>query len=418
MNIVSQIAKRIIKPKDVISYFRYQTPLSKTEIKELNEQLSLMDKKELTVLLNTPKQELTKKELDLVMYVGTTFPEFGFPDKTMLQMTSTERQKLERNVNKAVQDMISGKDVEIVQAGTKVKNPDLFIGDSAGSITIKEGQEKLTPTKTKPKSLPEEEFYQTSFLFNEDIRNKKSGGGMLESDKDRYQFNEGTSYVDKIINGAIEDEINYASKYGDKYWNDRFAGKKGARLYYELEKRNRTSGSPYSQEDLVMRANKQFEEAGLPYRISDPREKKVGGGLLGSMAKKLIKPKSSGVKSATSEADAFILSEISNDANKLKQRGFSNERIQELIEEAYELGEPDDLIKALQEPIQDTKQKALSQKEVAQMLGYSSAGPAALIGFNEYLKNKKLRKAEGGRVQAAEGFPKKGSLLSDDMAML
>ena len=30
----------------------------------------------------------------------------------------------------------------------------------------------------------------------------------------------------------------------------------------------------------------------------------------------------------------------------------------------------------------------------------------------------KLRKAEGGRVQAAEGFPKKGSLLSDDMAML
>ena len=229
MNIVSQIAKRILKPKDVISYFRYQTPLSKTEIKELNEQLSLMDKKELTVLLSKPKQELTKKELDLVMYVGTTFPEFGFPDKTMLQMTSTERQKLERNVNKAVQDMMSGKDVEIVQAGTKVKNPDLFIGDSEGSITIKEGQEKLTPTKTKPKSLPEEEFYQPSFLFDEDIRNKKAGGGMLESDNDRYQFNEGMSYVDKIINGAIEDEINYASKYGDKYWNDRFAGKKGAR---------------------------------------------------------------------------------------------------------------------------------------------------------------------------------------------
>jgi len=42
---------------------------------------------------------------------------------------------------------------------------------------------------------------------------------------------------------------------------------------------------------------------------------------------------------------------MTDTANQLRQRGFSDNRIEELLEEAYELGEPDDLIRALKKPL-------------------------------------------------------------------
>jgi hypothetical protein len=79
--------------------------------------------------------------------------------------------------------------------------------------------------------------------------------------------------------------------------------------------------------------------------------------LLNPIIKSIIKGKSKTVKkdglsqSSATEKQAEMLRQMSEDANKLKQRGFSDDRINELLEEAYELGEPSDLITALKKPI-------------------------------------------------------------------
>ena len=73
--------------------------------------------------------------------------------------------------------------------------------------------------------------------------------------------------------------------------------------------------------------------------------------------KSIIKGKSKTVKkdglsqSSATEKQAEMLRQMSEDANKLKQRGFSDDRINELLEEAYDLGKPSDLKKALEKPI-------------------------------------------------------------------
>jgi len=84
------------------------------------------------------------------------------------------------------------------------------------------------------------------------------------------------------------------------------------------------------------------------------RQEKAIGGIIGRLANKVIKKsptKEMGAKTARTEAEASLLTEMSDNANKLKQRGFSDERIEELLEEAYDLGEPNELMKALEQPI-------------------------------------------------------------------
>ena len=79
--------------------------------------------------------------------------------------------------------------------------------------------------------------------------------------------------------------------------------------------------------------------------------------LLNPIIKSIIKGKSKTVKkdglsqSSATEKQAEMLRQMSEDANKLKQRGFSDDRINELLEEAYDLGKPSDLKKALEKPI-------------------------------------------------------------------
>ena len=55
------------------------------------------------------------------------------------------------------------------------------------------------------------------------------------------------------------------------------------------------------------------------------------------------------------EKSAEIQAQMSKDADKLRARGFSDERIEELLEEAYELNNPKELELALKEPIKKQK---------------------------------------------------------------
>jgi|11BtaG_2_1085332.scaffolds.fasta_scaffold04638_2 hypothetical protein len=94
-----------------------------------------------------------------------------------------------------------------------------------------------------------------------------------------------------------------------------------------------------------------YEEGGI---LKDDRETYAVGSIVSRLANKVMKKtptNNAGTRSAITESEASIQNEMSKNANDLKQRGFSDERIEELLEEAYELGEPNDLIIALQQPI-------------------------------------------------------------------
>ena len=122
------------------------------------------------------------------------------------------------------------------------------------------------------------------------------------------------------------------------------------------------------------------------------REPKVLGGFIRNLSKMIFKKKPSKAQKSSSlsdkeadkleevfqvkqledfESEAALQSEMSDIANNLKDRGFSNERIEELLEEAYELQNYSELELALQEPIRKPKAKGgmekLIQKEDAQM---------------------------------------------------
>ena len=88
------------------------------------------------------------------------------------------------------------------------------------------------------------------------------------------------------------------------------------------------------------------------------RESKQYGGIATAISKavgkKLSKSKakkSKGNRTAPTEEAAQELGEMTDTANQLRQRGLSDNRIEELLVEAYELGEPDDLIRALKKPL-------------------------------------------------------------------
>ena len=115
------------------------------------------------------------------------------------------------------------------------------------------------------------------------------------------------------------------------------------------------------------------------------REKKVFGGILvkpitkmiSSLLKKNKNTSTDSIKVSDAQLDklqkqidegadltgtsaeevANLTSQMSQDANALRARGFNDKRIEELLEEAYILGESKDLELALQQPIRIKKQK-------------------------------------------------------------
>jgi len=115
--------------------------------------------------------------------------------------------------------------------------------------------------------------------------------------------------------------------------------------------------------------------------LQDERENYVFGGIASAISKAVSKklPKSKIKKSksnqtAFTEEQAEMLRQVSEDATKLKQRGFSDDRIEELIKEAYELGEPSNLIIALKKPIV-REQKAEGGPMDDQMMMVMAAKP-------------------------------------------
>jgi len=115
--------------------------------------------------------------------------------------------------------------------------------------------------------------------------------------------------------------------------------------------------------------------------LQDERENYVFGGIASAISKavskKLPKSKIKKYKSnqtAFTEEQAEMLRQVSEDATKLKQRGFSDDRIEELIKEAYELGEPSNLIIALKKPIV-REQKAEGGPMDDQMMMVMAAKP-------------------------------------------
>ena len=113
------------------------------------------------------------------------------------------------------------------------------------------------------------------------------------------------------------------------------------------------------------------------------REQKAVGGLilrLGTLATRILKksPLKKSKKNSfgkTKQSDAIdkptipatykdeLVDEMIMDAEKLRARGFKSDRIYELLEEAYDLGETTDLIQALKQPI-------LKAKEILQEAGH------------------------------------------------
>ena len=279
---------RLIRPKDVIKHFRYSSPLKQRQIADIKNELRGMSEGEIKKLLNTPLTDLSKREFDLVLYAGTTFPEFGFPNKTIIQMKPQEFTKLKRNVNRVVEDMMSGKNVEIVQAGSaiEIEPGKLKMTDSpllGGELRREKGKEKISPTKIKAEPLPDDEFYQPSFFFDEDIRTKKSTGSIMIGDE--------------RLNAIVNSEIKNIQQYGDSYWSSGTGlfgrlkqsigdSGEGARMFRELQKANQSGGLGYSTQELYNFANERLQSAfpeDATYRLSSdmlPKTKKYGGGML------------------------------------------------------------------------------------------------------------------------------------------
>ena len=134
------------------------------------------------------------------------------------------------------------------------------------------------------------------------------------------------------------------------------------------------------------------------------REPKVLGGFIRNLSKMIFKknpskaPKSSSLSDKEAdkleevfqikqledfESEAALQSEMSDIANNLKDRGFNNERIEELLEEAYELQNYSELELALQEPIRKPKAEGdmvkLMKEEKAKRDMFEEGGEMKMI---------------------------------------
>ena len=126
---------------------------------------------------------------------------------------------------------------------------------------------------------------------------------MLQKDKDRLGYAEGTEPVPEIIqrlNAAVNTEVKLAKEYGDKYFNagtgaitgrlSRELGSsgKGKKAYTEMQKINNDLEGGFTDKELADMLNKGYENEDLSYRFElpeDDREKKAEGELVGGQKK-------------------------------------------------------------------------------------------------------------------------------------
>ena len=127
---------------------------------------------------------------------------------------------------------------------------------------------------------------------------------MLEDDKTRLGFADGgndSSILDKRLQAMVKNEVKLAQEYGDDYFKSGtgFLGRfkrglgdsgEGLRTFTNMRTANNQMGDMYTNEELANMINKGFEDAGLEYRFTLPkdlqtREKKAEGKLVGNQKK-------------------------------------------------------------------------------------------------------------------------------------
>ena len=128
---------------------------------------------------------------------------------------------------------------------------------------------------------------------------------MLEDDKKRLSFADGgndSSILDKRLQAMIVNEIELAKEYGDDYFKkgtNKILGRlqrglgasgEGLKVFTSMRTANNQMGDMYTNEELASMINKGYENAGLEYRFTLPkdlqtREKKAEGKLVGNQKK-------------------------------------------------------------------------------------------------------------------------------------
>ena len=371
MSLLGAVVRKI-DPKTAINYFRRNLmgsgSLGRKEINKIKGDLKNLSQEDRERLRTADLEDLTPAEVDLVMFGFVGFKDFGMPNKTIAQMKGNEFTTFKNKLNKIVDDQMSGKDIEIVQAGTKTKNPDLFIGDSKGSITIEKGREKLSPTKTKSNRKDEDEFFQPT-LFN-----KGGGVSMLKPDyididgdgnktepmktAAKQRDNMAIGGISKVAGSAatkaiskisgkgskpkvsqkeLEDQLRELDFEMDKLMEERLSspeGLTGSRLDYAEEVEDLSS-------EVIEELRKNYPESELLKRI----DKAEGGDIDGQMAMLMIpkEPEEDMLPDDEMEDEYldFILDEAldSEEEDYLMSQLQSNEQLSEIFDKVIDVAQ-------------------------------------------------------------------------------
>jgi len=209
---------------------------------------------------------------------------------------------------------------------------------STMTSALRQKSAETIKTRARDKRIDSERLEDALDVINEikdEVPLKFSKGGLLSTDSSRIGYADG-----ELVGGQKELDKN---NDGD------ITGEDFAILREEREKVFGGGGilvKPITKMiSFLLRKNK--NKATDSIKVSDAQLDKLqkqideGADLTGTSAEEV----------------ANLTSQMSQDANALRARGFNNKRIEELLEEAYTLGESKDLELALEQPIRTKKQE-------------------------------------------------------------
>jgi len=301
MSLLGAVVRKI-DPKTAINYFRRNLmgsgELGRKQINEIKGKLKNLSQEDRERLRTADLENLTPEEVDLVMFGFVGFKDFGMPNKTIAQMKGNEFSLFKDKLNKIVDDVRAGKT------------------ESVEEFTFEEGKIKSNMVD-KRKELPKGEPTQTT-LFS-------TGGkvSMLKPD-----------YIDIDGDGNKTEPMQTAAKQRDMKV-------RGGLL--DDDREQYIVGGIASRILRLMSKQKKIKKELDTENMSKPNRVKAEKEL-----DRLQKEIDAGT---ASESSAAIQGEMAQTADQLKQRGFSPERIDELLEEAFELRNYEELERALSQPI-------------------------------------------------------------------
>ena len=297
---------RAVSPKTAINYFRRNLigsgAFGRKQITEIKDKLKTLSQEDRERLRTADLEDLTPDEVDLVMFGFVGFKDFGVPNKTIVQMKGNEFSEFKNKLNKIVDDVSLGKT------------------ESVEEFTLKDGKIKSTMVDKK-KELPKGSPTQTT-LFNE-------GGKASMLGKPDYIDIDGDGNKTELMKTAAKQAKERDIKVSGGLLNDDreqyVSGGIAARIARLMAKQKKIK--------------KELETENMSQANRAKSEKEV---------KRLQKEIDAGT---ASESSAAIQGEMAQTADELRQRGFSPERIDELLEEAFELRNYSELEEALSRPI-------------------------------------------------------------------